>query len=346
VTIRDREVLETLREDPELLAIADAVVETQHLRRRTPLAALAAVALAAAALFALVLASPWDRGGGTGGILERALAAIDTTGPVVHMTIRLDQRSRGSSPVTTESFYSKRQGLVRVISRSNGQILADYTTRAADDEFVTLPGLLEGAEYYRAALSSGRATIAGKGTWEGRSVHWIRVDGRGGPGILEIGIDRDTYRPVVFRSLDPDGAPSGFQVAVLGFDYVSPTQAAFQPNASVLVHGTLLGQDCQPTRGRVGAYLAPTATGAQNQLSAEIASARSGPDGRFALRVDPTKSPFRGDGRYDFTLNAQIKDPTRGFAFVPFSRTAENGIWLETAPLAVRVSKDPAPECR
>ena len=59
MTIRDREVLEELRDDPELLAIADAVVETQRLRRRTSHGALTAVAVAAAVLFALLLASRW-----------------------------------------------------------------------------------------------------------------------------------------------------------------------------------------------------------------------------------------------------------------------------------------------
>jgi hypothetical protein len=60
MTIRDREVLETLREDPELLALADAVVETQRIRHRfRPWGAVTVVALAAA-LFLLVLASPWD----------------------------------------------------------------------------------------------------------------------------------------------------------------------------------------------------------------------------------------------------------------------------------------------
>ena len=55
MTIRDREVLEELRDDPELLAIADALVETQRLRRRAPLGALTAVAVAAAVLFLLVV---------------------------------------------------------------------------------------------------------------------------------------------------------------------------------------------------------------------------------------------------------------------------------------------------
>jgi uncharacterized membrane protein YjjP (DUF1212 family) len=60
MTIRDREVLEELRDDSELLAIADAVVETQRIRRHfRPWGAVILVALAAA-LFLLVLASPWD----------------------------------------------------------------------------------------------------------------------------------------------------------------------------------------------------------------------------------------------------------------------------------------------
>jgi hypothetical protein len=60
MTIRDREVLEELRDDPELLALADALVETQRLRRVRPIGALTAIALAAVAFFILVLASRWD----------------------------------------------------------------------------------------------------------------------------------------------------------------------------------------------------------------------------------------------------------------------------------------------
>jgi hypothetical protein len=59
MAIRDREVLEELRDDPELLALADALVETQRIRRRfRPWRAVAVVALVAA-LFLLFLASPW-----------------------------------------------------------------------------------------------------------------------------------------------------------------------------------------------------------------------------------------------------------------------------------------------
>jgi uncharacterized membrane protein YjjP (DUF1212 family) len=52
-------VLEELRDDPELLALSDALVETQAIRRRfRPWGALTVVALVAALLL-LLLASPW-----------------------------------------------------------------------------------------------------------------------------------------------------------------------------------------------------------------------------------------------------------------------------------------------
>lgn len=346
MTIRDREVLEELRDDPELLALADAVVETQRLRRMKPFGAVAAVAFVAAALFVLVLASPWDRGGESRSVLDRALAAIDTGGPVTHLTIKLQRgEGRDFSPVTNEAFYDKQRGLVRVVSQNAGETIADYTTRASEDEFTTFPGLLDGAEYYREALAAGDATIVGQGVWRGRPVHWVRLEGRGGLGVLQIGIDQDSYRPVVFRLLSASGAPSGFQVAVLGFDYVSTDEAAFDPDAPVLVSGTVLGRDCRPTRARIGAVLRPSSTGPANLPSAEIASARSGPDGRFTLRVDPDKDPFRGKDRFDFTLNAQVADATRGFAFVPFTRVVQKGNWAPQKPLTVSVPKEAAAEC-
>jgi hypothetical protein len=53
---RDAEVLEALRDDPELLALADAVVETQKLKRPPGLRwSVAAIVLVAAALLVIVL---------------------------------------------------------------------------------------------------------------------------------------------------------------------------------------------------------------------------------------------------------------------------------------------------
>jgi hypothetical protein len=355
MTIRDHEVLEELRDDPELLALADAVVETQRLRRRTPLGALTAVAVAAAVLFALVLASPWDSGGGKAPVVDRALAAIEGQGPVVHLTIRfqLDGR-RTAQPVTTESFYDQKQGLLRVVSSIEGKTVSDYTTIGTEDEFSTSPGLLEGAAFYREALTSGRAKVVDEGVWNGRPVYWVQLEKGGGPGPLRVGIDRESYRPVVFRGANRDGSPSGFYVAVLGFEYVSTSQAAFEPKAPILVSGTVLGRDCRPIRARVSVFLSPEDEG----TSADVASATTGPDGRFTLRVNPAKSPFRErlatdrEGWLNFNAYAMQEDFSEGLAFTSFSRFVRNGQWWGNAKdnpireaITIRVAKDPAPEC-
>lgn len=351
MSIRDREVLETLRDDPELLALADAVVETQSLRRVRPFGALAAVVLAAAALFVLVLASPWDRGGGNGSVLDRALAAIGSSGPVVHMTMRLEMtRARRTVPtVVTESFYDKRRGLVRVVSRSEGNVLGDYTTAAVEDEFSFFPGLLEGAAFYRQALANGEARIVGKGLWRGQPVYWLELK-KGGGLIFRIGIDRDSYRPVVFRSLNADGTASGFQVAVLGFDYVSEATAALDSNAPVLVTGRVIGPDCAPVKARVGAFMSQEVLEV-SRVSGEIAAARTGPNGSFRLRADPTKSPLRealakNDGRLNFEVNAIAgAGIPKLIGFAGFTRSAKDGRWGDGAPVTIQALKGAPKRC-
>jgi hypothetical protein len=347
MSLRDREVLDLLRDEPELLAIADAVSATHDgPRELRPFRAVGAVALAVVAIFVLVLAAPWDRGGGGGGrgsVLDRALAAIDSSGPVTHMTMGLDVTRAGHTfpSIVMESFYDKRAGLVRVVSRSDGKVLGDYTTAAAEDEFSFFPGLLEGAAFYKNALANGDARIVGQGQWHGMPVYWVELT-KGGGLILRVGIDRDSYRPVVFRALNPDGSFAGFQVGVLGFDYVSNAQANFDTAASVLVSGRVLGPDCRPAKARVGAFL-----GGEEKVesSAEIASARTGANGSFTLTADPRRSPFRealaaGGGRVNVELYVIAgKDAPKLIRFTRFSRAAKGGRWVEGAPVTIHASK-------
>jgi hypothetical protein len=346
MSAHDREVLDLLRDEPELLAIADAVADTQRAPRPLrPLRAIAAVTLAAAAIFVLVLASPWDRGGGggRGSVLDRALAAIDSSGPVTHMTMRLDVTRGGRTvpSIVMESFYDKRAGLVRVVSRSDGKVLGDYTTAAAEDEFSFFPGLLEGASFYKEALANGQARIVGQGEWNGRHVYWVDLT-KGGGLILRVGIDRDSYRPTVFRALNPDGSFAGFQVGVLGFDYVSKEQANFDTAVSVLVSGRVVGPDCRPVKARVGAFLGEEGA---DESSAEVASARARANGSFTLEADPRKSPFRealarNGGRVNVELYAIAgKDAPKLIGFARFSRIAKGGRWVEGAPVTIQASR-------
>ena len=353
MSVRDREVLDLLRDEPELLAIADAVTDTHDgPRQLRPFRAIGAVALAVVAIFVLVLAAPWERGGGgRGGVLDRALAAIDSKGPVVHMTMRMEvQRGGRSFPsVISESFYDKQHGLVRVISRSEGKVVGDYTAAAAEDEFSFFPGLLEGAAFYKQALANGDARIVGNGVWDGQPVYWLELE-KGGGLILRIGIARDSYRPVVFRALNPDGTPAGAQVAILGFDYVSDAQAAFDNDASVLVTGRVVGPDCRPAKARVDAFIADD--GDETRASGEIAVVRTRPDGTFVLMSDPRSSPIRealakSNGPLDIELAAIAKKDgvAKLIGFANVSRMAKGGRWLEGPPVTIRASNGPKVRC-
>ena len=350
MSAHDREVLDLLRDEPELLAIADAVADTQPTARPfRPFRALGAVALAVVAIFVLFLAAPWDRGGGgSGSVLDRAFAAVGGQGPVVHMTLRMDVTRAGHQfpSVVNESFYDKQAGLVRVISRSEGKVVGDYTTVAVEDEFSFFPGLLEGAAFYKQALANGDARIVVKGVWAGTPVYWLELE-KGGGLILRIGISRDSYRPVVFRALNPDRTTSGAQVAVLGFDYVSRAQAEFDTDASVLATGRVIGPDCRPAKARVDAFLGDTAG-----PGGEIAAARTKSDGTFVLKADPRRSPVRealakgnGEVNVDFNAIANQDGRPRLIGFYGSTRFVKGGRWLEAAPITIRAQNGPDTGC-
>ena len=268
--------------------------DTQHAPRPLrPFRAVVAVALAAVAIFVLVLASPWDRGGGgSGSVLDRALAAIDSSGPVTHMTMRLDVTRGGRTvpSIVMESFYDKRAGLVRVVSRSEGKVLGDYTTAAAEDEFSFFPGLLEGAAFYKQALANGDARIVGQGVWRRSS----RLLGRAREGRRTDPARR--HRP---RQLPAGGlsrAQPGRELcrrlpgrrARLRLRVRSDRPTSTRPPRSSS-SGRVVGPDCRPIKARVDAFLGER--GERLEPSAEIASARTGPDGSFALDGRSAEEP-------------------------------------------------------
>jgi hypothetical protein len=96
--VADNELLEMLRGEPELLAIADALTSTQLRRnahksvtaylprRRVRAASSIAAALAVVAFVSLLVATPWQSGPS---LVERAAAAVGT-GPVLHVVIAQD----------------------------------------------------------------------------------------------------------------------------------------------------------------------------------------------------------------------------------------------------------------
>ena len=128
----DAEVIELLRDSPELLAIADAISATQTApatrRRATRLAAVAAVLGVAVAL---ALVSPWS---GRASLVDRALAAIGS-GEVIHVVQRadvpeqtlVDLRTGAESPVvsTRELWFDGERGLLRSLQRIGDTVTSE-----------------------------------------------------------------------------------------------------------------------------------------------------------------------------------------------------------------------------
>jgi hypothetical protein len=139
----DVELVELFADEPELLAIADAIAATTttsaraHASARAPSrlhlprpSVLSAVALAAVAAV-VVLVAPWQRSHGT--LADMALAAIGTR-PVVHVVVEtptgaglVDIASGKAQPVMQrdEVWYDAARGLRRDVTRDGSVILDD-----------------------------------------------------------------------------------------------------------------------------------------------------------------------------------------------------------------------------
>jgi hypothetical protein len=128
----DAEVIELLRDSPELLAIADAISATQAPpTRRRPATRVAAVAAVLGLAVALALVSPWS---GRGSLVDRALAAIGS-GEVIHVvqTAELpgqavvDLRTGAEAPVvaTRELWFDGERGLLRSVQRTGGTVTGE-----------------------------------------------------------------------------------------------------------------------------------------------------------------------------------------------------------------------------
>jgi hypothetical protein len=143
MTTLDHEVLELLADDPELLAVADAVAAAREspvaLRRRRVRRAMVG-ALAAAALLALALVVPWSHGRAS--IVDRARAAIGQA-PVLHAVTRetletgealVDLQTGERTPVRyvqeQEIWFDGEGERAHTITRTNGTVTDDVLQTA------------------------------------------------------------------------------------------------------------------------------------------------------------------------------------------------------------------------
>jgi hypothetical protein len=240
MTVRDQEVLDALRDEPELLAIADAVAETQRAprpaHRRLAWRAGSVLAVGAAVLLAVLL---WPSGGNRNPILDRALAAIGD-GPVLHLVTQvptgqeLVNLQSGRTVVPTfevESWSDQSLKRVHFLMREDGRVVAELLLpqdQTGDMHFGPVdPSYTALWSGFRKALASGKAKIAGKGTLYGHSVYWLQF---GSPDRL-VAVDRRTYEPVAFRSISESGRHTDTRVLLFRMEPFS--SSAFQRRTSL-----------------------------------------------------------------------------------------------------------------
>lgn len=205
----DPEVLELFQDEPELLAIVDAIHATQAPQRRRAPRPLLVAAAAVAALVVVALIPLQFRGAS---LTERALAAIGDA-RVVHqvasraersqLIVDLDTGSERPTELELESWFDSEAGEVRTVTRRNGVLVADTLTRkdasgsgagaSQPDPVVTT--FLRG---YRSAVSRGELKVIRRGLLDGTEVVWVRTAIPGARSD-EVALDSATDLPRAFR---------------------------------------------------------------------------------------------------------------------------------------------------
>ena len=239
----DRETIETLRDRPELLAVADAVqsaggrlgpVTAPRRSRRRPVRT-AAVVVALAAAVGVVLSSPWESGGPS--LVDKALAAVGNR-PVLHVVERIsfgervDLRTGASSPAQRdlELWYDQRTRVFRAVARLDGRVISRVVARGTLLSFGLYNPLVL-ASLYRQALKDGKLHQTGRAVVRGR--HAVVVEYRGHGDVTRAYLDADSYR--LLRMQFFVGRHLGYEIDVLRFETVSRAVAklpATAPSAS------------------------------------------------------------------------------------------------------------------
>ena len=238
MTVRDLETLEVLRDEPQLLAIADAVDSTQRRRKRLPRRVLLAAAAALVAA-AVALLAPWQNENGGGLVTERALAALPASGPVMHVKLeqrlgtRVNLETGRLSPalVTSESWYDQGRSLLRVRGYRDGHLLTDSTTSDPGESLdaAMVVGFARAAEIFRQALADGRARVVGETRIRGRDVYLLDPEPEPGgfQGPVRIAIDKHTYELVQLRAGESFAGSPEYELNVLAFEYLPRRDGLF-----------------------------------------------------------------------------------------------------------------------
>lgn len=335
--IQDPEILELFQDEPELLAVVDAIAATQAPRRRAVprRLLLAAAAVGVAALILALL--PFEFG--DAGLNDRALAAVGD-GRVVHLIATrveperaiVDLRSGSETPgvLALESWFDSENRDLRTATRREGQVVADTLVRmnAAAGVDPVVAGFIRG---YRGSLERGELEVLRRDRLDGEEVVWVRLILPGAQRD-EIALDADTDLPRAFRSVGATGTP-GPLWRVQAIDSESRSEAAFRPTDPPA--GPSAGRidserDVSPAEanallGGEARWPGPGVDGLALATVRAQALSRQFPDGR-RLRSSGVELVY-GDTRGDYVEIRQARSPEPAYGFT------EGRLTLDFAPI-------------
>lgn len=193
-------------------------------------------------------------------IVEHALAGV-SAGPVLHaaLEVPVDNVTLAPGPVSftvvdpesgherrasvvVELWYDANRGLLRLLQRNEGAVTWELLeTRAGVQD--SRGGLFQGVgsptldpalpaffEGYKRALRNESATVAGRGTVNGRDVQWLRFPpSAAGRPPQEVAVDSETYRPLLLRTVCPDCSPQPPVYRIVTLEAVGEGAANFSP---------------------------------------------------------------------------------------------------------------------
>jgi hypothetical protein len=216
MTAIDSEVLDLLRDRPQLLRIAAAINSTRSIRRQRRSVRFALVAMLAVVGTVIAVVLSFSERGPS--LTDRALAALGT-GPVIHAVVQYSSPkdvvvnlATGESYErihATEYWFDRARSLLHTRLTTDGRMLTEIveTPAGSDSDLGHYPGGLAAqldpalagfVTRYREALASGQAKVVGQEQVDGRDVTLLRI--RLDHGASEdVGVDSATYRPLFFR---------------------------------------------------------------------------------------------------------------------------------------------------
>jgi hypothetical protein len=223
--IHDDELLELFGDDPEGLAIVDAIAATQKMRsspRRVGV-----VALVAAVVVISVAVAALTRSTSSAGVIQKALSRVPGSGVIrivltdrrpAFVVVDLHSGRRAPAHHTISEWVNPVTGVRRIVDSVGATVVSDERLASGKPaeavKGLNVAGLDRVPTLYRTSLEHATERDVRRGTANGQAVYWIHFPTRG--AISEVAVARGSFQPVLIRFRNAAGQSRTFVVRRFG----------------------------------------------------------------------------------------------------------------------------------